>query len=181
MKCFMAISCDEDHIKLQQDIDSIIHQIYLSHLTISYTKCVHVPFKLISNTSYLISNTCQNTKKDLGVIVSSDLEWSNHYNNLIIPKAYKSLALIWRTFCSRYSPPVKLHLYITLVRPHLTYCSQLWRPYMIKDILLVERIQRRATKYILNKFTISYKSRLLELHLLPLMYIFEIQDILFAT
>ena len=45
---------------------------------------------------------------------------------------------------------IKLHLYITLVRPHLTYCSQLWRPYLIKDILSFERIQRRATKYILS-------------------------------
>ena len=25
MKCFMTISCDGDHIMLQQDIDSIIH------------------------------------------------------------------------------------------------------------------------------------------------------------
>ena len=92
---------------------------------------------------------------------------------------YISLALIRRTFCSNHYPSVKLHLYITLVRPHLTYCSQLWRPYLIKDILCFERIQRRATKHILNNYNISYKSRLLELHLLPLMYILEIQDVLF--
>ena len=182
MKCFMTISCDEDCIKLQQDVDSIIHQTFLSNLTINFTKCVHVPFKSTSNTRYLISSTeinCQETQKDLGVIVSSDLKWSNHYNS-IISKAYKSLALIRRTFCSNHYPSVKLHLYITLVRPHLTYCSQLWRPYLIKDILCFERIQRRATKHILNNYNISYKSRLLELHLLPFMYILEIQDVLFA-
>jgi len=113
------------------------------------------------------------------VIVFSDLKWLNHYN-FIVPNAYKSLAPIWCTFCSNHCRPVKLHLYITLVRPHLTYCSQLWCPYLIKDILSFERIQRRATKHILNNFTMSYKYRLLELHLLPLMYIFEIQDVLFA-
>jgi len=123
IKCFMTISCDEDHIKLQQDIDSIILQISLSHLTISYTKCVHVPFKLTSSTSYLISNTeitCQNTNKDLGVIVSSDLKWSNHYN-FIIPKAYKPLALIWHTFLfqallTSQTPPVH---HISSSPPHL--------------------------------------------------------------
>ena len=118
----------------------------------------------------LISNaeiTCQNTNKDLGVIVSSDLKWSNHYN-FIIPKAYKSLALIRHTFCSRHCPAVKLHLYITLVRPHLTYIAHSCGDRMIKDILSFECIQHRSTKYILNNLTISYKSRL---HLLPLMQI----------
>ena len=85
----------------------------------------------------------------LGVIVSSDLKWSYHYNS-IISKTYKSLALLWHTFSSRHCPLVKLHLYTTLVRPHLTYCSQIWRPYLIKDILSFERIQNRATKFILN-------------------------------
>ena len=133
MKCFMTISCDEDRIKLQQDVDSIIHQTFLSNLTISFTKCVHVPFKSTSNTRYLISSTeinCQETQKDLGVIVSSDLKWSNHYNS-IISIAYNSLALIRRTFCSNHYPSVKLHLYITLVRPHLTYC-QCWASYFVK-------------------------------------------------
>ena len=44
-----------------------------------------------------------------------------------------------------------------------------------------ERIQYRVTKYILNNYDTYYKPRLLELRLLPVMYIFEIQDILFAT
>ena len=57
---------------------------------------------------------------------------------------------------------------------------QVWRPHLMKDILNLERIQRRATKYILNDYTSGYKDRLINLRLLPLMYIFELQDILFA-
>ncbi len=47
---------------------------------------------------------------------------------------------------------------------------------MIKDIQKVERIQRRATKLILNDYSSSYRSRLseLKLDLLPLMYWFDI-------
>ena len=40
-------------------------------------------------------------------------------------------------------------------------------------------MQRRATKYILNDYVSSYKSWLTTLHLLPLMYLYELNDIMF--
>ena len=49
-----------------------------------------------------------------------------------------------------------------------------------QDILLLERVQRRATKFILGDYSMDYKSRLTNLKLLPLMYIYELTDILFA-
>ena len=61
----------------------------------------------------------------------------------------------------------------------LVYCSQIWRPHLIRDILLLERVQRRATKYILNNYNLSYESHLKQLHLLPLMYTYELNDLLF--
>ena len=59
------------------------------------------------------------------------------------------------------------------------YYSVLWKPYLIKYIQKIERIQRRATKYILNDYTSDYKSRLLKLHILPLMYTLDLNDIMF--
>ena len=53
----------------------------------------------------------------------------------------------------------------------LTYCSQLWNPYLIKDTVIPEKIQRQATKFILSDYVSDYKTRLLKLDLLPLMYI----------
>ncbi len=49
-----------------------------------------------------------------------------------------------------------------------------------KDITKLEKVQRQATKYILNKNSIDYKTRLLQTYILRLMYWFELQDILFA-
>jgi len=46
------------------------------------------------------------------------------------------------------------------------------------DQISLEQIQRRATKYILN---ICFIARLIKLKLLPLMYLFELQDILLAV
>ena len=47
-------------------------------------------------------------------------------------------------------------------------------------ITLVEQIQRRATKFILNDYNSSYFDRLKKLNLLPLMYIFELNEVLFT-
>jgi len=73
-----------------------------------------------------------------------------------------------------------IKLYVSLVRSQILYCTQIWRPHLMKDIVNLERIQRRAIKHILNDYTSCHKDRLLNLKLLPLMYIFELQDILFA-
>jgi len=65
------------------------------------------------------------------------------------------------------------------VRSCLLYCSPLWRPHLLKDIILLECVQRRATKFILNDYSSDYKSRLVKLGMLLLMYVYELADILF--
>ena len=92
---------------------------------------------------------------------------------------YKTLGLICHSFSS--SGPVlsRCKLYISLVWSQVLYCSPIWRPCLIKHINMLERIQRQATKWILNDYQSSYRCRLMSLHLLPLMYIYELNDIIF--
>ena len=53
-------------------------------------------------------------------------------------------------------------LYKTIVRLHLEYCIQAWRAHHKKDIDMLEKIQRRATKMILKLRNISYEMHLKE-------------------
>lgn len=116
--------------------------------------------------------------KDLGVIVSTDLSWSLHLNT-VIAKAYQQLGLIRRSFGNMSTTTTKTVLYLTLVRSKLTYCSQLWRPQYIKNIVQLERVQKRASKFMLNRPDIDYRERLIALNILPLVMWLELQDVLF--
>ena len=89
------------------------------------------------------------------------------------------LALLHRVFSSVTCVSSKHLLYVSLVRCHLMYCSPLRRPQFIADIKQLESVQRRATRFIVNNCHLSYKERLANLALLPLMMQFEVADILF--
>ena len=116
----------------------------------------------------VIDSTAQH--KDLGIILSSDLSWSHHYK-AIVSSALKFFHLIRRQLASNHSVSLKLSLYITLIRSKLTYCSQIWRPRLVKDIKFLESVQRKGSKFILNDFTSNYKGRLIALDLLLRYYI----------
>ena len=91
------------------------------------------------------------------------------------------LHLLQRTFNFTTSIKTKKCLCLCLIRSRVSYCFPLWRPFLIKDIKLLEDIQRRTSKFILQDFTSDYKSRLIHLKILPLMMTFELDDIIFFT
>ena len=186
-KCYKHIQSCNDSILLQSDLNHLCDWSHLNGLQFNIPKFSLLRFpnrsNIQSSTDYFMDSVQIEQKhvcRDLGVIVSDDLSWSLHYEQLS-KRAYQMLGLLRRTFTPSISSQSKKLLYLSLIRSRLMYCSQVWRPRLIKDIKTVELIQRRATKYILNDFSSSYKTRLTSLHMFPLMYMFELLDVLFMV
>ena len=74
---------------------------------------------------------------------------------------------------------VRRSLYLSLVKCHLNYATELWSPSQISLKRKIESVQRRVTRWILQqrKREQSYKDRLVTLNLIPLCYDREIKDL----
>jgi len=105
-------------------------------------------------------------ERDLGIIVSDDLKWEKQCT-AAVKQANKILGMIKRNFVDR-SKETILALYKSLVRPYLEYCISVWNPYLVKDIKLVEGVQRRATKMVQGIQHLNYDDRLNYLDLMRL-------------
>jgi len=82
-------------------------------------------------------------------------------------KAHCVLGYNKRNMASKWREGI-LPLYSALMRPHLQYCIQLWTPQHGKDMNLLERVQRGATKMIRGLEHLSYEKRRRELGLFNL-------------
>jgi hypothetical protein len=108
-----------------------------------------------------------NNFNDLGVLVSDDLTWKKHIENCI-NRGNKRLGLVKRCLGFNCSTKTKLLSFVSLVRPLVEYNTVVWMPNNKKQLCKLESLQRRATKYILNNYSIGYKERLIQCNLLPL-------------
>jgi len=68
-------------------------------------------------------------ESDLGVKIQSDLKCSKQCLK-VVSKANKVLGMIKRTFSIR-DKEIILQLYNSLVKPHLEYSIQAWRPHLL--------------------------------------------------
>ena len=112
---------------------------------------------------YTMGDTVLNTtlkEKDLGLTISADMKVSEQCG-IAAAKGNQIIGLIRRNIVYKEKELI-IPLYKTIVRPHLEYCIQAWRPYHKKDIDMLERVQRRATKMIPKLRNISYEMRLKE-------------------
>ena len=92
--------------------------------------------------------------KYLGITITSELGWSEHVDS-ISNRANSTLGFLRRNL--RHSPKgIKELAYFSLVRSKLEYSASIWDPHKRKDIDKLERVQRRAARFVCNDS--SYRS-----------------------
>ena len=107
-----------DCLKLQEDLNSLSLWNSTWSLHFNLQKCLVLSFhpshsEAKFNHQYYVDSTTLQIKfthRDLGVVKSENLRWSEHYQSMLV-KAYKLLCLIRRVFASRYCPLAKKVLY----------------------------------------------------------------------
>ena len=102
--------------------------------------------------------------KYLGLLISSDLSWSNHIQS-VCSKARKRVGLIYRKYYRFSDTATLLQLYRSLVRPHLDYTAPVWDPHLQHDIQLLEGVQKFACRMCSKTWKTGYEKLLSTLQL----------------
>jgi hypothetical protein len=185
-KIVSKISTTDDTFNLQKDLDNLIEWSKLNNMTLNNQKFELLCHSLGSEnrnkklfkelpfsnkfSTYNISNTINlypsSYVKDLGVFIQSDLCWDIHIKN-ITTTARQVCAWILSVFYTR-DQQTLLVLFNSLVRSKLEYCNVIWNPYLIKDIVKIESIQRSYTNKIFGMDKYNYWERLEKLNIMSL-------------
>lgn len=89
--------------------------------------------------------------KYLGVTFTNKLSWNLHIDN-VCSSALRKLYFLRHKL--KNSPPnVKLLAYYSLIRPKLEYACVVWDPFTKQNIKCLERVQKKAVRFIYSKFS----------------------------
>ena len=169
-KLYRHIITEEDRNELQKDLNALQKwsETWLLRFNASKCKRMHMGHSNDGTNYQLGGETIphDSQEKDLGVIISEDCKTSKQCV-AAANKAMGKLRVIKRTF-KYFNTDCFAILYKTYIRPHLEYCIQAWSPSLKKDITILERVQRRATKLIPALRSLPYPERLAELNLYSL-------------
>jgi hypothetical protein len=187
-KLFKKIDSTTDAISLQSDLSNLENWSTSSGLVFNQDKCKCQRVTRKKNPTkheYKINNkslVVTEKENDLGIWITDTLSWSYHTRDRCA-KANKMLGFLRRAATEMKDVKIRRTLYLSIVRSTLGYATQVWSPQSIDLITRTERIQRRATKFILKLPYVcgeTYKDRLISLDLLPITYWHEYLDIMFS-
>lgn len=153
---YREINSVDDQLALQRDLDSLeewaskwgmkFNPSKCNILSISRSTPLHKFYSLCGTVLQHVDEA-----KYLGVTLSSDLQWTKHIQNLTV-RASSTLGLLRRNLSA--CPPALRELsYISLIRSRLEYCAAIWDPHLEKDVLALEKIQRKAARFVAQDFS----------------------------
>ena len=155
--CYREIKGTEDTVKLQEDIDRLGCWARKWGMRFQPVKCniMQITRKRIKkiNASYCLEGTILDNVENikyLGVTITNDLKWNTHVSN-ICTKANRTLGFLRRNL-SACPQDVKESAYKGLVRPVLEYGSSVWDPSSILLQEELEKVQKRAARFVTGNY-----------------------------
>jgi hypothetical protein len=86
----------------------------------------------------------------LGITITSNLKWNKHISTLTV-KANRVLNFLKRNL-KNFPEIIKERAYLTYVRPITEYSSTVWDPHTKMNIDKIEKVQRRAARFVLRNY-----------------------------
>ena len=163
MLIYKPISTSSNYRELQEDINIIFQWSVENLLTFNAAKCKCMLLSVKRTTIDPYPTMMLNDQpleivqqyKYLGLLVSSSLSWTPHIRS-ICNKARRILGLIYRKFSRNTDCFVTLRLYLALVRPHLEYAVQVWKPHLVMDKNRLEKVQQFALRVCTQNYNYTY-------------------------
>ena len=154
--CHLTISSPEDQATLQEDIRKLEKWEATWRMTFNSEKCeslsisrkrspLAMEYSLHEKPLQAVKNA-----KYLGVTITQDLRWDTHVTN-ITNRANQKLGFLRRTLKVS-SIKAKEQAYKALIRSLLEYASAVWDPYTEKEVTKLEKVQRRAARWVLRSY-----------------------------
>ena len=147
---------------LQDDLNSASDWADRWQMSFGLAKCAVIHFGHGNpNHSYTMCGEQLSTKhheRYLGLTLSDNFKSTEHCQNLST-SAHAMLSVLFRSFGLLDKQPFLL-IYRGLIRPRLEYACQAWSPHLRRDIDLLERVQRRATRMVSGLSGLPYHERL---------------------
>ena len=164
---FLRTNLENASQLFQDDLNALSQWAAENQLKIVFSKCaiLHIgrnnpEFKYYFETEIIPS---VNSIRDLGVMITHDLQPYQHILK-ICNSANTASRLIFKTFYIR-SHGFLINMFKTFVRSKLEYACQVWNPHLKKDILALEKCQRKFTKRLPGLSDLPYEERLSRLRL----------------
>ena len=151
---YRIIKSLKDQEELQKDLKSLEKWAEDWGMRFNAKKCYILTIadkgyhKFYELNSHILKNVDNNPY--LGLTLSKDLKWSTHIDT-ICKKASSTLGFIQRNL-KKCPKDCKKSAYVSLVRSTLEYGATIWDPYLEKDIIKIEKIQRKAVRFISNNY-----------------------------